>query len=83
MPALVHGDKSITDSSVILEYLEDILPNITPLRPKKADSIATIRAMMRFIDEVPGPAIRIPWPKEFFINHSSRTQSMDHCAFKT
>ena len=80
VPALVHGDKSITDSSVILEYLEDILPNITPLRPKKADSIATIRAMMRFIDEVPGPAIRIPSYNLAFLPHY---QSMSEEEFQS
>ena len=80
VPALVHGDKSITDSSVILEYLEDILPHITPLRPKKADSIATIRAMMRFIDEVPGPAIRIPSYNLAFLPHY---QSMSEEEFQS
>ena len=69
VPALVHRGESITDSAVILEYLEDILPEVSPMRPKKPESAARVRAMMRFFDEVPGPAIRIPSYNLAFLPH--------------
>ena len=58
VPALIHRGAPVIDSSVILEYLEDILPETSPFRPKDPIETARLRAMMRFIDEVPTPAIR-------------------------
>ena len=60
VPSLVHDGKPVNDSAVILEYLEDILPDVAPMRPRDAHSVAQMRLMMRFIDEVPAPAIRAP-----------------------
>ena len=47
VPALVHMGKPIVDSAVILEYLEDILPDVAPLRPTDPVAVAGMRAMMR------------------------------------
>ena len=69
VPALVHDGAAINDSAVILEYLEDILPDRSPMRPRDAYGIATMRAMMRFIDEVPTPAIRVPSYNLAFLPH--------------
>ena len=79
VPALVHDGAAVTDSAVILEYLEDIFPDITPLRPKDALKIAEMRAMMRFIDEVPTPAIRVPSYNLAFLPHF---QSMSDADFQ-
>ncbi|WP_417524453.1 glutathione S-transferase family protein [Marinovum sp.] len=69
VPALVHDGAPVIDSVVILEYLEDILPDASPLRPTDPVEIARMRAMMRFIDEVPTPAIRIPSYNLAFLPH--------------
>lgn len=73
VPTLVHeavGKRAvITDSAVILEYLEDIAPKVAPFRPAAASEVAQMRAMMRFIDEVPTPAIRIPSYNLAFLPH--------------
>ncbi|MCF3643210.1 glutathione S-transferase family protein, partial [Rhizobium sp. TRM95111] len=69
VPALVHDGHAVIDSAVILEYLEDILPDVAPLRPKDALGAAGMRAMMRFIDEVPTPAVRVPSYNLAFLPH--------------
>ena len=69
VPALVHNGAPIIDSAVILEYLEDILPETAPFRPKDPVGVAALRAQMRFIDEVPTPAIRVPSYNLAFLPH--------------
>lgn len=69
VPALVHDSAPVIDSTVILEYLEDIFPDIAPMRPEPPLAVARMRAMMRFIDEVPTPAIRIPSYNLAFLPH--------------
>ncbi|NNE89179.1 MAG: glutathione S-transferase family protein [Silicimonas sp.] len=69
VPALVHDGRPVIDSAVILEYLEDIFPDIATMRPVDPMGAAQVRAMMRFIDEVPTPAIRIPSYNRAFLPH--------------
>lgn len=69
VPALVHDGTPVIDSAVILEYLEDILPDTAPMRPDTPAEVARMRAMMRFVDEVPTPAIRIPSYNLAFLPH--------------
>jgi len=59
VPTLVHDGQVIPDSSVILEYLEDVFPE-PPLRPTSAADVAKMRAWVRYIDEVPTAAARYP-----------------------
>jgi glutathione S-transferase len=69
VPSLVDNGNIITDSAVILEYLEDAYDSGPRLRPDDAATCATMRAMMRFVDEVPTPAIRIPSYNLAFLPH--------------
>ena len=59
VPTLVHDGDSITDSSVIGEYLDDVFTD-PPLRPADPKALAAMRAWRQYVDEVPTPAIRIP-----------------------
>jgi glutathione S-transferase len=59
VPTLVHDGKVIGDSSVILEYLEDVFP-AHPLRPADPFALARMRMWRQYIDEVPTPATRVP-----------------------
>lgn len=79
VPALVHDGRNIIDSAVILEYLEDILPDRAPMRPADPVETARLRAMMRFVDEVPTPAIRVPSYNLAFLPHF---QSMSEAEFQ-
>lgn len=69
VPTLLHDGAPVTDSAVIVEYLEDILGDVAPLRPRDPLKAAEMRAMMRFIDEVPTPAIRVPSYNLAFLPH--------------
>ncbi|WP_274626448.1 glutathione S-transferase family protein [Arvimicrobium flavum] len=79
VPTLLHRGAPVTDSAVIVEYLEDILGDVAPLRPKDPLKAAEMRAMMRFIDEVPTPAIRVPSYNLAFLPHY---QSMTEAEFQ-
>jgi glutathione S-transferase len=79
VPSLLHDGAVITDSSVIMEYLEDIAPHSVPMRPMPPLQAAAMRAMIRFIDEVPTPAIRVPSYNLAFLPHF---QSMSQEAFQ-
>lgn len=69
VPSLIHDGVIILDSAVILEYLEDVVPDIAPMRPRDPQSVARMRFMMRFIDEVPTPAVRVPSYNVAFLPH--------------
>lgn len=79
VPALVHDGVPVIDSAVILEYLEDILPDVAPMRPGDPLAVARMRAMMRFIDEVPTPAVRVPSYNLAFLPHF---QAMSEAEFQ-
>jgi len=63
VPTLVDDGTIITDSSVICEYIDEVYqgpehgPALTPSDPALK---ATMRSWMRFIEEVPTVAVRIP-----------------------
>jgi len=69
VPSLLHDGDPVTDSAVIVEYLEDLFPGTAPLRPRDPLKAAQMRAMMRFIDEVPTPAVRVPSYNLAFLPH--------------
>lgn len=61
VPTLIHDGRAVIDSSVILEYLEETFPEDGPsFVPDDPYERAQMRAWMRFIDEVPAAAIRVP-----------------------
>jgi glutathione S-transferase len=60
VPTLDHDGAIVIDSSVIIEYLDEIAPeqqNFTPTDPARR---AHMRSLMRFIDEMPAAAVRVP-----------------------
>lgn len=78
VPTLVHDGAVITDSAVIMEYLDELEPETAPLRPTGLVDLARMRSLMRFIDEVPTPAIRVPSYNLAFLPHF---QAMSEEAF--
>ncbi|MEP7032276.1 MAG: glutathione S-transferase family protein [Pseudolabrys sp.] len=59
VPTLVDDGAVIIDSSVICEYLDERFPAV-PLTPADLVERATMRAWMRFLEEVPTAAVRVP-----------------------
>lgn len=68
VPTLVHEGAVVTDSAVIMEYLDEVLAG-AKLVPEGPAERARMRSMLRFIDEVPTPAIRIPSYNLAFLPH--------------
>jgi glutathione S-transferase len=78
VPTLVHDGHAIIDSSVIMEYLEEVFGRQPPLVPEDPVERAAMRSLMRFIDEGPTPAIRVPSYQTAFLRHF---QSMSEAEF--
>jgi glutathione S-transferase len=60
VPTLVHDGEVVIDSSVIIEYLDEVAPAGESFTPQAPAERARMRALMRFIDEVPAAAVRVP-----------------------
>src|SRR5262245_13456575 len=60
VPTLDHDGNIIIDSSVIIEYLDEIAPDPVRFTPRAPVARARMRALMRFIDEMPAAAVRVP-----------------------
>jgi glutathione S-transferase len=59
VPTLDHDGAIIIDSSVIIEYLDEVFPE-TSLTPANPVERAKMRKWLRYFEEVPTPAIRVP-----------------------
>jgi len=68
VPSLLHDGVPILDSSVIMEYLDEVFPQV-PLSPADPVGRAKMRKWLRFIEEVPTVAIRIPSFNQVFVQH--------------
>ena len=78
VPTITDGDDVIVDSSVILEFLEERYPD-TPMSPSDPVGRAHMRKWMRYLEEVPTPAIRVP---SFNKHLAKRYKNMDDAAYQ-
>ncbi|GAB5445284.1 glutathione S-transferase family protein [Gymnodinialimonas sp.] len=78
VPTLVHDGHVIRDSGVICEYLEEVFPD-TPLMPRDPVARAKVRAWIRYLDEVPTSAVRVP---SFNMAFLPRYDGLDDAAFQ-
>jgi glutathione S-transferase len=60
VPTLEHDGHVVIDSSVIIEYLDEIAPHAAQFTPRDPVKRAAMRSLMRFIDEMPAAAVRVP-----------------------
>lgn len=68
VPTLVHDDGPVVDSSVIMEYLDEVFP-ATSMTPSDPFERARMRAWMRYFEEVPTVAVRYPSFNQAFVRH--------------
>ena len=66
VPSLEHDGRVVVDSSVICEYLDEVLPE-PALSPPDPLGRAEMRAWMRYSEEVPTAAIRVPSFNDAFL----------------
>ena len=79
VPTLVHDGQVILDSSVILEYLEEVFPE-PRLSPEDAVGRAHMRKWLRFFEELPTPAVRFPSFNQVLINGFKKLSPEDFAA---
>ena len=60
VPTLDHDGSIVIDSSVIIEYLDEVVPQGASFTPRDPVRRAAMRSLMRFIDEMPAAAVRVP-----------------------
>ena len=78
VPTLVHDDEVIIDSSVIVEYLDEVFPENSLSMPD-AVGRAHLRKWLRYFEEVPTPAIRVPSFNQYLVKRYA-TMSEDQYA---
>jgi glutathione S-transferase len=69
VPTIRHDGAIVIDSTVIMEYLEEVFPDGPTFVPTDPVERAHMRAIMRYVDEVPSAAIRIPSYNLAFLPH--------------
>jgi glutathione S-transferase len=80
VPSLVHNGRAIIDSAVIIEYLNEVFSEPIPLVPHDAVARAAMRSLIRYIDEVPTPAVRVPSYNLAFLRHYRSMPEADFVA---
>jgi glutathione S-transferase len=78
VPTLVDDGDVIIDSSVICEYLDERYPQVR-LTPDDLVQRARMRAWMRFVEEVPTAAVRVP---SFNMGFLPRFEGLDRKQFE-
>jgi glutathione S-transferase len=78
VPTLVDDGDIIIDSSVICEYLDERYPQVR-LTPDDMVERARMRAWMRFLEEVPTAAVRVP---SFNMGFLPRFEGLDRKQFE-
>jgi glutathione S-transferase len=59
VPTLIHDGRPVFESSVILQYLDQVFPEVA-LMPADPYGQARLRSWLAFVDAVPTPAVRYP-----------------------
>ncbi len=68
VPTLQHGESVVVDSSVIMEYLDEVVPD-PAMSPSTPAGRAGLRAWLRYFEEVATPAVRYPSFNQTFLRH--------------
>jgi glutathione S-transferase len=81
VPTLDHDGAIVIDSTVIIEYLDEIAPTPANFTPRDPVMRAKMRALMRFIDEMPAAAVRVPTFNLAFLPRFAAMSEQEFAAF--
>ena len=81
VPTLDHDGAIVIDSSVIIEYLDEVAPEPVHFTPRDPAKRAAMRAHMRFIDEMPAAAVRVPTFNLAFLPRFQKMSPEEFVAF--
>lgn len=82
VPAFVHDGRPIIESTVMCEYVDEVWPDEPKLSPTDPVERADMRAWLRFIDEVPSMAIRVPSFQNVFLPRFLAMSDEEYAAFR-
>jgi len=82
VPAFVHDGRPIIESTVMCEYVDEVWPDGTKLTPDDPIERADMRAWLRFIDEVPSMAVRVPSFQDKFLARFKAMSEEEYAAFR-
>ena len=81
VPTLDHDGAIVIDSSVIIEYLDEIAPQPLDFTPHDPVQRAKMRTLMHFMDEMPAPAVRVPTFNLAFLPRFAAMSEAEFVAF--
>jgi glutathione S-transferase len=81
VPTLDHDGNIVIDSSVIIEYLDEVVPDRANFTPREPAKRAAMRALMRFVDEMPAAAVRVPTFNLAFLPRFAAMSEAEFVAF--
>ncbi len=76
VPTLEHDGRVVTDSSVIMEYLDEVFPG-PAMSGADALQRAQLRVWLRYFEEVTTPAVRPPSFNQAFLRRFARMSADD------
>lgn len=82
VPAFVHDGRPIIESTVMCEYVDEVWPDGAKLSPADPVERADMRAWLRFIDEVPSMAIRVPSFQNVFLPRFLEMSDAEYAEFR-
>jgi glutathione S-transferase len=77
VPTMLHDDAVIIDSSVIAEYLDEVFPDV-PMVPRDSVGRAHLRKWLRYLEEVPTAAIRVPSFNQYLARRYATMSDTDY-----
>jgi glutathione S-transferase len=81
VPTLNHDGNIILDSSVIIEYLDEVAAEPANYTPSDPEQRAKMRTLLRFIDEKPAADVRVPTYNLAFLPRFTAMSEAEFLAF--
>lgn len=81
VPAMAHDGRIVIESTVMCEYIEEVWPTEPRLSPADPVDRARMRAWLRYIDEVPSMAIRVPTFNDLLLPSYQRMSEAEFARF--
>ena len=82
VPAFVHDGTPIIESTVMCEYVDEVYETGTKLTPDDPKKRAEMRAWLRYIDEVPSMAVRVPTFQNLLIDRFKAMSEAEYEEFR-
>ena len=82
VPAFVHDGTPIIESTVMCEYVDEVYETGTKLTPDDSKKRAEMRAWLRYIDEVPSMAVRVPTFQNLLIDRYKAMSEAEYEEFR-